>query len=62
MRRQRRTKIVATIGPASSDPAVMEKLFVAGTDVFRINMSHTSHEAMRGYVDTIRAIDRKSVV
>jgi pyruvate kinase len=59
MRRQRRTKIVATIGPASSDPAVMEKLFVAGTDVFRINMSHTSHEAMRGYIDTIRAIEAR---
>jgi pyruvate kinase len=59
MRRQRRTKIVATIGPASSDPAVMEKLFIAGTDVFRINMSHTSHDAMRGYVDTIRAIEAK---
>jgi pyruvate kinase len=59
MRRQRRTKIVATIGPASRDPAVMEKLFVAGTDVFRINMSHTSHEAMRGYVDTIRAIEAR---
>jgi pyruvate kinase len=59
MRRQRRTKIVATIGPASSDAAVMEKLFIAGTDVFRINMSHTSHDAMRGYVDTIRAIEAK---
>lgn len=59
MRRQRRTKIVATIGPASSDPAVMEKLFIAGTDVFRINMSHTSHEAMRGYIDTIRAIEAR---
>ncbi len=53
MRRQRRTRIVATIGPASADPAVMEKLFIAGTDVFRINMSHTSHEAMRTYIDQI---------
>ncbi len=59
MRRQRRTKIVATIGPASSDAAVMEKLFIAGTDVFRINMSHTSHDAMRTYVDQIRAIESK---
>jgi pyruvate kinase len=59
MRRQRRTKIVATIGPASSNAAVMEKLFIAGTDVFRINMSHTSHDAMRGYIDQIRAIERK---
>jgi pyruvate kinase len=37
----------------------MEKLFVAGTDVFRINMSHTSHDAMRGYVDTIRAVEAR---
>jgi pyruvate kinase len=59
MRRQRRTKIVATIGPASSDPAVLEKLFVAGTDVFRINMSHTSHEAMRTYIDAIRGIETR---
>jgi pyruvate kinase len=59
MRRQRRTKIVATLGPASSDQAVIERLFVAGADVFRINMSHTPHEAMRGYVKAIRAIEQK---
>jgi pyruvate kinase len=59
MRRQRRTKIVATIGPASNSAAVMEKLFLAGADVFRINMSHTSHDAMRSYIDQIRAIEAK---
>ena len=59
MRRQRRTKIVATLGPASSDQATIERLFVAGADVFRINMSHTPHEAMRGYVKAIRAIEQK---
>jgi pyruvate kinase len=59
MRRQRRTKIVATIGPASSSAATMEKLFLAGADVFRINMSHTSHDAMRAYIDQIRAIEAK---
>ena len=57
MRRQRRTKIVATLGPASSDPAVIEKMFLAGADVFRINMSHTPHEAMRSYITTIRTIE-----
>ena len=41
MRRQRRTKIVATLGPASSDRAMIARLFEAGADVFRINMSHT---------------------
>jgi pyruvate kinase len=59
MRRQRRTKIVATLGPASSDQATIERLFVAGADVFRINMSHTPHDAMRGYVKAIRAIEQK---
>ena len=47
MRRLRRTKIVATLGPASSDRDVIAKLFTAGADVFRINMSHTSHDRMR---------------
>jgi pyruvate kinase len=59
MRRQRRTKIVATLGPASSDRAVIAKLFQAGADVFRINMSHTSHERMRELVATIRAVERE---
>ncbi|MGE0605254.1 MAG: pyruvate kinase, partial [Xanthobacteraceae bacterium] len=60
MRRQRRTKIVATLGPASSEPATIEKLFHAGADVFRINMSHTPHEAMRAFVNTIRAIEERN--
>jgi pyruvate kinase len=59
MRRQRRTKIVATLGPASSDQATIERLFVAGADVFRINMSHTPHEAMRAFVKAIRSIEQK---
>ncbi len=59
MRRQRRTKIVATLGPASSDPAIIEKLFVAGADVFRINMSHTPHDKLRAFVAAIRAIEEK---
>jgi pyruvate kinase len=59
MRRQRRTKIVATLGPASSEQAMIERLFLAGADVFRINMSHTSHEAMRNYVAAIRAVEDK---
>ena len=50
MRRLRRTKIVATLGPASSDQAMIARLFQAGADVFRINMSHTSHDAMRKHL------------
>ncbi len=58
MRRLRRTKIVATLGPASSDPAVIAQLFMAGADVFRINMSHTSHDRMRELVAAIRKVER----
>ena len=57
MRRLRRTKIVATLGPASSGQSVIAKLFTAGADVFRINMSHTSHERMRELVAAIRAVE-----
>jgi pyruvate kinase len=59
MRRQRRTKIVATLGPASSDRATMAKLFAAGADVFRINMSHTTPDRMRELVRTIRDIEQE---
>ena len=41
MRRRRKTKILATLGPASNTPEKMRELFDAGVDVFRINMSHT---------------------
>src|SRR5258705_3021672 len=57
MRRLRRTKIVATLGPASSERSVIATLFEAGADVFRINMSHTTHERMRELVATIRSIE-----
>jgi len=60
MRRLRRTKIVATLGPASSSPDMIGKLFNAGADVFRINMSHTSPERMREIVAMIRGVERDS--
>jgi pyruvate kinase len=59
MRRRRRTKIVATLGPASSDRAAIAALFVAGADVFRINMSHTPHDRMRELVRIIRNIEQE---
>jgi pyruvate kinase len=58
MRRLRRAKIVATLGPASSDAAMIAKLFAAGADVFRINMSHTSQDRMRELVAMIRGIEK----
>ena len=57
MRRLRRIKILATLGPASSDSAMIRRLFEAGADVFRINMSHTSHDKMRELVKTIRNVE-----
>ena len=58
MRRLRRVKILATLGPASQDRAILKRLLEAGTDVFRINMSHTSHDTLRERVRTIRSLEK----
>src|SRR5262245_18791530 len=52
---RRRTKIVATIGPASREPAVLEELLRAGVNVFRLNLSHGSHDEHRENLRRIRA-------
>src|SRR5712671_2893455 len=57
MRRSRKTKIVATLGPASHTQEQIRTLFVAGADVFRINMSHTSHANLTTLVKTVRAVE-----
>jgi pyruvate kinase len=57
MRRSRKVKILATIGPASSSAEMIRKLFEAGADVFRINMSHTDHPQMRTLVERIRSVE-----
>ncbi len=59
MHRNRKVKILATLGPASNTPEMIEKLFVAGADVFRINMSHTNHELLRTLHGHIRAVEKK---
>ena len=43
--RARKVRILATLGPASSTPEMIEKLFRAGADAFRINMSHGDQES-----------------
>ncbi|CAH1648530.1 pyruvate kinase [Chelatococcus asaccharovorans] len=59
MRRIRRVKILATLGPASNDPAMIARLFEAGADIFRINMSHTAREDLPKRVADIRSVEEK---
>jgi pyruvate kinase len=57
MRRTRKVKILATLGPASSDEVMIRRLYEAGADVFRINMSHSSHDMLRDLVAKIRNVE-----
>jgi len=58
MHRQRRAKIIATIGPASSDQKTIRKLFDAGADVFRLNFSHGTHDDHKKAYETIREVEK----
>src|SRR5271156_2582663 len=60
LRRHRRTKIVATLGPASSSPEMIERLFRTGADVFRLNFSHGSHEDHAARIAIVRALEKSS--
>jgi pyruvate kinase len=53
--KRRRTKIVATLGPASTDPAMIARLIEAGVDVFRLNMSHGEQAGHRAAYAAVRA-------
>jgi len=57
MRRLRNVKIVATLGPASSDYATIRALFEAGADVFRLNMSHGTHDDIKARHTIIRQVE-----
>ncbi len=57
MRRKRRVKIVATLGPASNNEETMRRLFEAGADVFRVNMSHATHDGLRDIHATVRKLE-----
>jgi len=59
MRRTRKTKILATLGPATSEPGQLKALFEAGADVFRINMSHTSHDRLALLHGRVRALEKE---
>ena len=59
MLRPRFTKIVATLGPASSSPERLRALFEAGADVFRLNFSHGTQDDHRQRVDRLRAMEEE---
>jgi pyruvate kinase len=59
MKRERRIKIIATLGPASATEEMCAKLFEAGVDVFRINMSHTQRETLPEKIAMLRSLETK---
>ena len=59
MNKMRRTKIIATLGPATDDPAVLERLLAAGTDVVRINFSHGDWAEQQQRIDAVREVSTK---
>lgn len=59
MRRYRHAKIVATVGPASASPGMLEALFLAGGDTFRLNFSHGTHEDHARVHAAIRALEKE---
>jgi pyruvate kinase len=59
LRRRRRTKIIATLGPASSTTEVITRLFQTGADVFRLNFSHGSHDDHAARILSIREVEKR---
>jgi pyruvate kinase len=55
----RKTKIIATLGPATESPEMISKLIAAGVNIVRLNMSHGTHEWVRKIVEHIRAASRE---
>ncbi|WP_028141311.1 pyruvate kinase [Bradyrhizobium ottawaense] len=58
MHRSRNAKIIATLGPSSSSPAMIRALFDAGVDMFRLNFSHGQHDDHKKRLGAIRDVER----
>jgi pyruvate kinase len=58
--RMRKTKIICTLGPATDQPETLAAMIAAGADIFRLNMSHASHDWVREVVDRIRSAAENS--
>ncbi len=58
--RLRKVRVLATLGPASSTPEMIEKLFLAGADAFRINMSHGDQESKIPLIEAIRKLEKRT--
>ena len=56
---KKRTKIIASLGPASSTSVKLEKMMLAGADVFRINLSHTKIEDAKQIIELVRNVEKK---
>ena len=56
---RKRTKIIATLGPASSSPKIISELIKEGTDVFRINLSHASVSEIENILEILKAASLK---
>lgn len=52
-----RTKIIATVGPASNSKAMLKELILSGTDIFRLNFSHGTHDDHQHVIDTVRELN-----
>ena len=57
--RGRKVKILATLGPASRSPDMLRKLFKAGADAFRVNMSHGDHSDHEATIKAVRALEKE---
>ncbi|WP_188056148.1 pyruvate kinase [Sphingosinithalassobacter sp. CS137] len=57
--RSRKVRVLATLGPASSSPEMIERLYAAGADAFRLNMSHGDQESKIALIKAIRSLERR---